>query len=97
VLAKNNRISIFKIGGLIYLLGSKKEFKNLFNYRIGFVGLFLKRIFPDEKTLFINSTKIGKGLYLEHGFSTIILANSIGNNCWINQQVTIGYIKEECQ
>ena len=37
-----------------------------------------------------NSCKIGKGLFIQHGFSTIIMAD-IGNNCWINQQVTIGY------
>ena len=35
--------------------------------------------------------KIGKGLFIQHGFSTIISAESIGDYCWINQQVTIGY------
>jgi serine O-acetyltransferase len=34
---------------------------------------------------------IGPGLFIQHGFSTIIAAKSIGENCWINQQVTIGY------
>ena len=33
----------------------------------------------------------GGGLYIQHGFSTIISAKSIGKNCYINQQVTIGY------
>lgn len=43
-------------------------------------------------TLFINVTGgIGEGLVIQHGFSTIITAESIGKNCWINQQVTIGY------
>ena len=28
---------------------------------------------------------------MEHAFSTIITAKSIGENCWINQQVTIGF------
>ena len=33
---------------------------------------------------------------IQHGFSTVIAAKSIGDNCWINQQVTIGYsFKEE--
>ena len=31
------------------------------------------------------------GLFIQHGFATIIAAKSIGANCWINQQVTIGY------
>lgn len=37
--------------------------------------------------------KWGGGLFIEHGFSTIILAQSLGENCWINQQVTIGFNK----
>ncbi|WP_426350916.1 serine O-acetyltransferase [Alloiococcus sp. CFN-8] len=42
-------------------------------------------------TLFIQSKEIGGGLFIQHGFSTMIAAESIGENCWINQQVTIGY------
>ena len=42
-------------------------------------------------TLYILTDKIGKGLFIQHGFATIIAAKSIGDNCWINQQVTIGF------
>lgn len=42
-------------------------------------------------TLFILTPDIGEGLFIQHGFSTIIAAESIGKNCWINQQVTIGF------
>ncbi len=41
--------------------------------------------------LYISCNDIGAGLFIEHGFSTIIACNHIGENCWINQQVTIGY------
>ena len=46
-----------------------------------------------EKTLYINtkSENFGAGTFIQHGFSTIITAEHIGTNCWINQQVTIGY------
>ena len=30
-------------------------------------------------------------MFIQHGFATMIAAESIGENCWINQQVTIGY------
>lgn len=30
-------------------------------------------------------------MYLQHGFATIITAKSIGDNVWINQQMTIGH------
>ncbi len=34
---------------------------------------------------------IGGGFYLQHAFSTIVAAKSIGENCTIFQQVTVGY------
>ena len=37
------------------------------------------------------TSDIGGGLFIQHGFSTYIAAESIGENCWINQQVTVGY------
>ena len=43
-------------------------------------------------TLYLYTPVIGAGLFIQHGFSTIITAKSIGENCWINQQVTIGFI-----
>lgn len=45
-------------------------------------------------TLFITTDSIGEGLFIQHGFATVIAARSIGKNCWINQQVTIGFSNE---
>jgi serine O-acetyltransferase len=42
-------------------------------------------------TLYIYTRDIGSGLFIHHGFATIISAKKIGRNCWINQQVTIGF------
>lgn len=44
-------------------------------------------------TLYIctKSENFGAGTFIQHGFSTIISADKIGENCWINQQVTIGF------
>ena len=47
--------------------------------------------YPPMDTLYIDAFEIGGGLYIQHGFATMIAAKSIGENCWINQQVTIGY------
>ena len=35
-----------------------------------------------------------RGVYIQHGFSTIIAAKQIGEYCWINQQVTIGFTEK---
>ena len=48
------------------------------------------------ESLYIETEDIGGGLFIQHGFSTIICAERLGENCWINQQVTIGYVETEC-
>lgn len=40
--------------------------------------------------VYTEATNIGEGLVFHHGFSTMISAESIGENCHIYQQVTIG-------
>jgi serine O-acetyltransferase len=85
------KINHNKIPGLIYLISYFPEFRNLFYNRVGFMGHILNLICPRMSTLYIHTKDIGEGLYLQHGFSTTIAARSIGKNCWINQQVTIGY------
>lgn len=76
------------------LLGQKKEFRNLFIYRNQnrvFFKRWLALFYKPVESLFIETEEIGGGLFIQHGFATMIAAKSIGYNCWINQQVTIGY------
>jgi len=80
------------------LLSQLPEFRTLYYFRLSKGNLaariplwLLKRFYPGCPTLFIDpSCNIGTGLFLQHAFSTIIMAD-IGDNCWINQQVTIGH------
>ena len=67
------------------------EYRSLFYYRLGVVGRRISFLCRPMPTLYINTKQIGPGLFIQHGFSTIISARKIGKNCWINQQVTIGY------
>lgn len=77
--------------GLIYLLSFRKEFRNLFYFRVGHVKYFLNIFCPQIESLIISETQsIGEGLYICHGFATGITSRSIGKNCTIFQQVTIG-------
>ena len=69
---------------------SYPEFRSLFYYRVSIAKLF-SFLRPPMPTLFITTPDIGPGLFIQHGFATIISAEKIGANCWINQQVTIGY------
>jgi len=66
------------------------EFRSLFYYRFKW-GRVLSFILKPMPNLYIYTKDIGPGLFIQHGFATIISAKEIGRDCWINQQVTIGY------
>lgn len=73
----------------------KKEYRNIFYYRLPFavrhfLNLFLRR----ERTCYIHTKNIGGGLRVEHGFSSIIVAERIGKNFCFNQNVTVGWGKK---
>lgn len=69
-----------------------KEYRNLFFFRIGGIRHLFSPFIPCMSNLhFVTSPdKIGKGLVIQHGFSTIIWPESMGENCQIWQNVTIG-------
>lgn len=83
--------------GFIKLYLTRPEFRCLLDFRLKRKKMFLPlRVlnFPFSRghQLYISARKgIGGGLYFQHGFSTIVFCNSMGSNCFINQQVTIGY------
>jgi serine O-acetyltransferase len=84
---------------LVWLIARYPEFRTLFYYRvrqerrlgIGVLLELAKLCYRPLESLYILTPSIGPGLFIQHGFSTIIAAKSIGENCWVNQQVTIGF------
>lgn len=70
-----------------------KEFRSVLYWQLGGFGAeLLKLLAPPHPTLYIDTPKekVQNGLILQHGHSTIIYAESIGENCQIWQNVTIG-------
>lgn len=92
----NNKYSSVK--RLVSILLFCPEYRNIFYKRVSqiskkyHIGFLLELILPKYKFLSISipSEKIGKGFYIEHGNSSIIRAKEIGDNFWVNQNVTIG-------
>ena len=86
---------------LFWLLETHPEFRNLFYVRVGYYSgipgkllLFLaKQLYkPLKETLrFAEPANIGAGFFAHTGFGTIVGAEKIGENCWINPGVAIGY------
>ncbi len=88
------------IAAMNYFLTKYPEFRNLLLHRLWnpsrslrakFHAFIARRLWKPLDSLYLNTRYIGGGLYIQHGFSTIVSAKKIGENCWINQQVTIGY------
>ena len=82
---------------LVDLLGMR-EFRTLCYHRMQtgtlagrVAGRLVAWAYPGEPTLRLVTRDIGPGLFIQHGFATIVAAERVGANCWINQQVTIGY------
>jgi len=75
------------------------EFRNLFYYRLGKPASLLdkllliaaKAVSKPRSALSIETPSVGPGFVIKHGFNAIIRAQSIGENCMVFQDVTIGY------
>ena len=67
---------------------NERCFRNVLYYRLFNVGWGLRA----NDTLHIATPKIGGGFLVVHGDSTYIYAESIGENFYVNQCVTIGVV-----
>jgi serine O-acetyltransferase len=83
----------------IYCFKSRQDFRSLIRYRVKrYDSLELSRGFQQitrssnsfVPALYLSCKNIGPGFYIEHGFSSILFASSIGDNFHLNQCVTIG-------
>jgi serine O-acetyltransferase len=82
----------------IEVFKKRQEFRSLVKYRLK--GTSLLQEYEKSATplpswfyvqnLYLSTVSIGPGLYIEHGFSSIIYAKSIGRNFSFNQNVTVG-------
>ena len=95
-----NQINFNLFESLNWYMTYKKEFRNLILHRlknpsrtlVAMIHFVIGRIlWKPLDSLYIYTEDIGGGLYIQHGFATIITAKKIGENCRIYQQVTIGY------
>lgn len=80
------------IQGLVYLLLRYKEFRNVFLMRLPCAWRIVCFYLPPRSDLHIQTASqyIGGGLYIGHGWGTVINAKRIGENCLVGQNVTIG-------
>ncbi|SFA60413.1 serine O-acetyltransferase [Pedobacter suwonensis] len=75
-----------------WLLFNLPEYRSVFYYRIGKISKLFSFLANGRESLYFDtpSSEIGKGLIIQHGFSTIVNAKKIGINVQIWHNVTIG-------
>lgn len=77
--------------GMSYLAANYPEYRSVLYRRMGMGRLLFNWWLRPMQHLYITTTDIGGGLIIQHGFSSIISAQSIGENCKIYHHVTLGY------
>lgn len=79
---------------MLILFHKLTEFRSTLYYYLRIRSGFIKWLYPGMTNLYINSASIiGKGLVIQHGHSTRVGCEKMGNNCQIWQNVTIGKSK----
>ena len=93
ILAQHLKIKILNLSAVLYFLHTNSFFRTLFYHRIGPVATLLIGWWkPGDKYFLISATtKIGFSCKVMHPFSTIINANSIGDNFYCLNNTTIGF------
>ena len=76
----------------LYFLIFCPEYRNVFYFRLPKIVRVPLYYCPPRMTLHIwtKSHNVGGGLYVGHGWGTVINAKEIGKNCVVGQNVTIG-------
>ena len=77
---------------LLYFLHNNRYYRNVFYYRIGPVcAFFIKWMRPGDSSFIIpDSTRIGGGMLVAHPYSTVLNAESIGENFSCIHCTTLG-------
>ena len=90
---KRIKLSLCNTLSFIYHVHNNRFFRVVFYHRAGPIFTFLFGWYrPGDKYFVISKTsKIGKGFHCLHPYSTIINAESIGENFSCHHLVTIGY------
>ena len=77
-----------------HLMTWLSEYRNVFYFRAGIPGKLLSIFCRPKSSLYLGNMSVGPGLFILHGDCTFVSADKIGENCWINQQVVIGYTND---
>lgn len=93
--AKKRNIKAKNSTLLIQFLSLSKDFRTIFYFRNrGIISSILNLYCPKDRSFRIDqSTKLQGGILTGHPYCTILNANSIGENFYVNHLVTVGEVE----
>ncbi len=79
---------------LLQFLAESPDFRTLFYFRTRNITTHLLNLYCKKQINFTidSTTKLGGGVLTGHPYSTILNANSIGDNFYVNHLVTVGEV-----
>lgn len=81
--------------GFCSLFAQLKEFRTICYKRLRVRRLFVSWLFRGQSSLSLACENIGPGIIVQHGYSTVVVAESIGCNFHVNQCVNIVWNQTE--
>ena len=81
------------IAAFYYLMCGIREFRNVFYMRLGYSSMLISWLMPEmvEFSFATPSRFVGGGVFVQHGWTCVVDAETVGENLWVNQNVTIGH------
>lgn len=76
-----------------HMFVSRNEFRAVVYMRLGRYGKLIAPLMPPPPacSLPMPAANVGPGLFIEHGWAMVLDAAKVGENLWINQNVTVGW------
>ena len=71
------------------LFAKLREFRSVIYNRIGWRKIFIFWLLPPQDNCCLACDNIGPGLIIQHGYSTVVVAERVGRNFHVNQCVNI--------
>ena len=79
------------IAAFYYLMCGIREFRNVFYMRLGYSSLLISWLMPEMVEFSFATPSRFVGVFVQHGWTCVVDAETVGENLWVNQNVTIGH------
>lgn len=85
----------YNMASFAILFAKLREFRTVVYKRLGWRKVFVICIWPPQDHCCIACSDVGPGLIIQHGYSTVVVAEKIGANFHVNQCVNVVWNQDQ--